>query len=226
MTLRIAVTRATPDAEATAARIRERGHVPVVTPLLTIVPCGYDTNVDGAQALIFTSANGVRAFPAVREAQDTLVLAVGDATAQAANIAGFRDVRSADGDVAALQDLARAALSPDAGKIIHIAGNDVAGDFSSALAAAGYSVERRTAYAAVPARQAPPGLFAPIDVVLFHSARAAEAYISFGAPQAARRTAACMSARVAESAAKTSWARLIVAPRPREDCLLDTALAE
>lgn len=224
--LRVAITRALPEAEATAARVRELGGAPVIAPLLTIVPCGYDTNIEDAQALVFTSINGVRAFPAIREAQDKIILAVGDATAAAAHAAGHKDVRSADGDVASLAALAKTILDPTKGKIIHIAGEHIAGDLAGVLQTAGYQIERRTAYAAVQASTLPPQLKEPLDIVLFYSARAAEAFVAFGAPNSAQLTAACMSPGVAEKAATAAWKRIIVAPAPREDDLLRVTLQE
>lgn len=218
--LRVAITRAEPEASRTAARVRARGAEAVVAPLLTIVPCGYDTSTEGAQALIFTSTNGVRAFPDVGGARDRIVLTVGDATAEAAREAGFSDVRSADGDVVALAALAKATLDPAKGKLVHIAGDHVAGDLGGDLRAAGFSVERRLAYASVAAIELPTALRQPLDVVLFHSARAAETFVALGAPNASQLTAGCLSAAVAQAAGKTSWKRIITAPRPREDDLL------
>lgn len=218
--LRVAITRAEPEASRTAARVRARGAEAVVAPLLTIVPCGYDTSTEGAQAIIFTSTNGVRAFPDVGGARDRIVLAVGDATAEAAREAGFSDVRSADGDVVALAALAKATLDPAKGKLVHIAGDHVAGDLGGDLRAAGFSVERRLAYASVAASELPAALRQPLDVVLFHSARAAETFVALGAPNASELTAGCLSAAVAQAAGKTSWKRIITAPRPREEDLL------
>jgi uroporphyrinogen-III synthase len=153
------------------------------------------------------------------------VLTVGDATAQAARAAGFADVRSADGDVSALAALARRTLAPDAGKLVHIGGDHIAGDLAGELRAAGFTIERRIAYAARAAITAPPGLLQPLDIVLFHSARAAEAFMQLGAPNADKLTAACMSEAVARAAGKSRWARIIVSPAPREDALLRAALA-
>jgi uroporphyrinogen-III synthase len=224
MKLRVAVTRAEPEASRTAERIRARGAEAIVAPLLTIVPCGYDTNTEGAQALIFTSSNGVRAFPDARGARDRIVLAVGDATAEAARAAGFTDVRSADGDVGALAALAKATLDPTKGKLIHIAGDHVAGDLGGVLRAAGFSVERRLAYASVAAIALPEAFRQPLDIVLFHSVRAAETFTALGAPNAARLVTGCLSAAVADAAGKTSWKRIVTAPRPREDDLLAATL--
>lgn len=224
MMLRVAITRAEPEASRTAARVRARGAEAIVAPLITIVPCGYDTNTEGAQAIIFTSTNGVRAFPDARGARDRLVLTVGDATAEAAREAGFNDVRSADGDVNALVALAKRELDPAEGKLIHIAGDHVAGDLGGELRAAGFSVERRLAYASVAAAPLPPALNGPLDIVLFHSPRAAQRFIELGAPNAANLVAGCMSAAIAEAAGKVSWRRIITAPRPREDDLLAATL--
>jgi uroporphyrinogen-III synthase len=219
--MRIAITRAAPENARTAERVRARGGEPVLAPLLTIVPCGYDTNTEGAQALIFTSSNGVRAFPDVRRARDRIVLAVGDVTAEAARDAGFADVRSADGDVESLAALAQATLDPAKGKLIHIAGDHVAGDLGGALRAAGFTVERRLAYASVAVSTLAAAFSAPLDAVLFHSARAAETFLARGAPGSAQLTAACFSQNVSDAAAAAPWNRLIVSPAPRDEALLD-----
>jgi uroporphyrinogen-III synthase len=220
VTLRVAITRAAPDGARTAERVRALGAEPILTPLITIIPCGYDTNVEDAQALLFTSSNGVRAFPDARRLHAKPVLTVGDATADAARAAGFSDVRSANGDVSALAALAAATLRPDAGKLVHIAGDHVAGDLAGALRAAGFSVERRFAYAARAAGTLPPELLGPLDVVLFHSARAAETFVQLGAPNAGALTAACLSQAVADAVSAAKWARVVVSP-----ALLRAALA-
>jgi uroporphyrinogen-III synthase len=143
--MRVAITRAMPEAEITAQRVRELGAEPVIAPLLTIVPCGYDTNTEDAQAIIFTSINGVRAFPATREAR-ARILAVGDATADAARAAGFLDVRSADGDVDALAALAEShSIRPRAANSSTSPASTCRRRFRRRTATRGVSVERRQA---------------------------------------------------------------------------------
>lgn len=220
MSLRVAVTRATPEAEATAERLRAMGAEPVLAPLLTIAPREFDADLDGVQALLFTSRNGVRAFAAASDARGARVFAVGDATAEAAREAGFSDVRSAGGDGAALAALAAATLDPAEGKLLHVAGAHVAGDLVGALEAAGFKVERRIAYEARAATALPAAFAGPLDVVLFHSARAAETFVRLGAPGAEHLTAACISPAVAAAARKAVWKCVVVAPAPREDALL------
>jgi uroporphyrinogen-III synthase len=222
---RIAVTRAQPDADATAARIRARGHEAVIAPLLEIAPRAVDTDVSGALALIFTSSNGVRAFPVTQDAKAIRVFAVGDATAEAARGFGFSDTESADGDVGTLAALVKSRLDPRGGKLIHVGGADLAGDLGGELTAAGFIVERRIAYAAIAATALPAAFKQPLDIVLFHSARAAATFIALGAPNAVSLTAACISPNTAAAARQTAWRRILVAPKPREDDLLDAALA-
>jgi uroporphyrinogen-III synthase len=224
MSLRVAITRAMPEAEATAVRVRERGATPYLAPLLSIVPCSFDVSLRGAQALLFTSANGVRAFPGARAAKALQVLTVGDATARAAHAAGFANVRSASGDAEALIALARALLAPSAGKLIHIAGQHVAGDVAGRLREAGFEVEQRTAYTAVAAATLPSAFAENLDLVLFHSARAAETYMAFGAPGSERFVAGCLSSGVAIAAAKAAWRRIVTAPVPNDEALLGATL--
>ena len=62
---------------------------------------------DGVFALVFTSANAVRAFAAADDNRQVRAYCVGAATAQAATAAGYRSV-SADGDSDDLLELVTA----------------------------------------------------------------------------------------------------------------------
>jgi uroporphyrinogen-III synthase len=216
---RIAITRTLPEAEATAEHLRALGAVPIVAPLLTIAPRSFEIDLAGAQALAFTSINGVRALAAASPERRLPAFCVGLATASAAEAEGYKNVRAGAGDVAALADLIVETLSPKAGPIVHISGEHVAGDLIGALTAAGFAVERRIAYGAEAATTLPVGLAAPVDIILFYSARAAEAFLALGAPNATEMIAACMSHGVAEKAARTKWKDIVVARAPREDAL-------
>jgi len=231
MTLRLAVTRAEPEASRTASRIDARGGSAVLAPLLTIEPNPQlDASLDGVQALLFTSANGVRAFGAPK--RDVAVFAVGENTASAAHNAGFKNVHTGQGDSEALARLAIAACDPGAGKIIHVSGMHIAGDAVGALVQAGFSAERRVAYEARAATTLPSNLATrlaatppQLDRVLFHSARAAEIFTALAKCETPALMAVCLSEQVASAAKLSPWARVIVAARPREDALLEAALS-
>jgi uroporphyrinogen-III synthase len=225
MTLRVAVTRALPEAERTAETLRARGADAIVAPLLQVRALAFDTDLAGVQALLFTSANGARAFAQAAHARNLPVLAVGEATARAARKAGFINVAAGDSDANALAALARARLAPQAGKLVHISGAHVAGDLVGAVAAVGFTAERRVAYQAAIVETLPGAFSTPLDVVLFHSARAAAAFLGFAAPGAGRLTAACLSPVVADTASAAPWKKLIAAPEPTEAALIAAALS-
>jgi uroporphyrinogen-III synthase len=220
---RIAITRALPEAEGSAARLRQLSGEPIVAPLLEIAPLQCSADTSGVQALLFTSANGVRAAQASLE-RALPVLAVGDATARAASQAGFANVRSAQGDVAALAAMAAATLDPKAGALLYLSGAHVAGDLIGALHAAGYDARRAIVYDARIVDVLPAAYLQPLDMVAFHSARAAQAFARFGAPHAAQRIAVCLSPAVAEAAKAVDWARVVVAAAPQDDALWSAAM--
>ena len=220
MSLRVAVTRAAPENARTASRLQERGHIPFLAPLLDIEARAFNASIVGVQALLFTSSSGVHAFASHSHVRSLPVMAVGDATAQAARQRGFAHVSSADGDVATLAALTTRTLDPGAGKLLHIAGTHVAGDLAGTLRREGFTVERRLAYEAVAATAIPSDLSKPLDAVLFHSARTASIFVNLGAPHSDRLAALCLSEAVADAARKTAWKQLIVANAPREDALL------
>jgi uroporphyrinogen-III synthase len=213
-----------PEAHATAERVRAMGHEALLAPMLSVEPRAFDTNVAVVQALFFTSTTGVRAFVQATSDRSARVLAVGDTTADAARDAGFGDVASADGDVNALAELAERTLDPKAGPVVHVAGAQVAGDLVNQLRAAGFNADWRVAYEAIAASTLPAAFAQNPDLVLFHSARAADAFLALGAPRSAEMTAGCFSQAVADAAGRVPWKRIIVAPKPREEALLAATL--
>jgi uroporphyrinogen-III synthase len=111
------------------------------------------------------------------------VLAVGGATAEAARASGAADVVSADGDAAALADLAIRTLDPRGGAVSIWRGRDVAADLAGALTAAGFLVVEHQVYAAEARRRLAPEAAAAlaageVAAVLAHSARGARAFLA------------------------------------------------
>src|ERR687884_298013 len=123
--MRLLVTRPEPDVTATAQALRARGHDAVVEPMLRIEPLETPIPPGRYQAVVSTSANGVRALtgrPELAVLLDLPFLAVGPATAAAARDAGFRRVRMAEGDAAALGRLAAGGPQPRSGPDPHSGG--------------------------------------------------------------------------------------------------------
>ena len=231
--MRVLVTRPQPEAGAFAARLAAAGHEALVDPVIRIHEHPDALPDLGAYGgLVFTSANGVRAFAAATPTRALPVFAVGTASGAAARAAGFAKVAVATGDVTRLGDLIVAA-SP-AGRLLHIAGEIVAGDLAGRLAEAGIALDRAVLYEARPAtalggatRAAlEPGAASPLDAVTFFSPRTAvlfgELLAGEGLGLAATRLAAiCLSAAVADAARAPGYARIAIAARPTAEAMLD-----
>ena len=230
--MRVLVTRPREDAAPLAAALAAEGHETLIQPLLRIEPADPPPALDfaGVQALLFTSANGVRALAALTDRRDLPVFAVGDASAEEARRAGFAAVESAAGDVEDLARLVSLRLRPADGVLFHGAGASLAGDLKGALAAAGFALRRVVLYKAVAA-----GGFAPevrealaagrLDAVLLFSPRSAETFVTLTAAQGLADalgacSAVCLSAAVAERVGGLPWRRVAVARRPDRNSLL------
>ena len=157
--MRLLVTRPEPDATRQAEILAARGHEPVVAPLLLIEPATETTlDLDGAQALIVTSRNALRALAAHPDRAAALRLplfAVGEATAKAATELGFAKVTAGPGTGEELSRLIAGTLDPKAGALVHLAGETVAFDMKAALQAKGFALKQPVLYRAVPATRLP-----------------------------------------------------------------------
>ena len=81
--MRLLITRPREDGEPLAALLNERGFETILDPMMTIVDIDApEMDLSGIQALLMTSANGVRAFARREEDRQTPVYVVGDASAQ------------------------------------------------------------------------------------------------------------------------------------------------
>lgn len=225
------ITRPTIDAAPVAERLRRAGIDSQIEPLLDIrFYADRCPDLDGVQALLFTSANGVRAFAAATDDRSLPVYAVGDATARAARSLGFECVESAGGDVADLASLAKTRLDPDSGRLLHVAGSAVAGDLAGALSEAGFAVERVVLYESRTAKVLSAELAAALDDgaldgVLFFSPRTAATFVNL-MDQAGRRDvfksleAFCLSPAVKDAVTGAPWRACHVASSPTQDALL------
>jgi uroporphyrinogen-III synthase len=112
--VRLLVTRPEPEGGRTATLLRQRGHEVLWLPLMRIEPiANAEFGAGPWAAVLFTSANAVRAIAAHRRFGELAGLAactVGRRTQAAAAAAGFVSVMSADGDVNALARLVASRL--------------------------------------------------------------------------------------------------------------------
>lgn len=228
---RILITRPEEDAAAFAEILTGLGHQVILEPLLTIKPrAGAVLDTAGAQALLFTSANGVRAAARLTGDRAVKALCVGDATARAARDAGFIHVASAAGDVHALAALVTSLCHPAAGPLVHVAGTVSAGDLGGSLAATGFTVNRAVLYEAVAAETlsatSREALAAgKINAVVLFSPRTARTFARIARREELADLFAdvdmlCLSAAVADALESLPRRRTLVAAEPTQDALI------
>lgn len=231
--MRVLVTRAEPEAVRTAAILAARGHQALVAPLVSPLRLPADLDPTGLAAIAVTSPRSIAMMPdGWRSALRPLpAFAVGDRTAAALRDAGFADVRSAAGDIAALASLIRQARLPVGAVLLHPGGEERAGDLAAMLAGTGVTVESPNVYRMVAAGTLPEAVgdalaAGSIDAVLHYSPRSARVFADLVSAaqlaEAARRPLhACLSPAVAAALEPLAAPRVIAAVRPDEASLLD-----
>ncbi|WP_083238943.1 uroporphyrinogen-III synthase [Methyloceanibacter superfactus] len=233
MTMRVLVTRPEFDATREAEALAAHGHDPVLAPLLAIeflpdVPL----DLDGAQALIVTSRNALRALEAHEALPQALGLplfAVGEATARSARRIGFTEVTIGPGTAAGLLPLIRQELHPEKGALVHVAAEAVAYDLKPALEEEGFTFRRPVLYRSHPARALPDEIVSglvsgDITGVILLSPRTAKTFAALAerhgvVTQARSLVCYCLSQAVAEAVTPLGLA-VRVAAHPREEDVL------
>jgi uroporphyrinogen-III synthase len=225
----VLVTRPEPGATATATLLLAMGFQPIVAPLLTIHPLAVTLPAPGdVQAILVASRQAVPPLPA--EFLAVPLLAVGDATAEAARAHGFQTVSSAEGDATALARLARRLCKPSGGPLLLATGLGQGFRLEGLLADAGFTVLRREVYTAHPVPALPPSAqemltTAQAGWVLLFSGETASCLSRL--VRATDRLAgirplslAALSPSVAEAARDLPWRSIHVAMTPTENAVL------
>jgi uroporphyrinogen-III synthase len=229
--MRILVTRAEDEAGELAKLLAARGHQTIIAPLLAIrFEDGADISLAGVQAVLASSANGVRALAQRTKDRGVPVFAVGPQTAEAARIAGFADVRSADGDAIALANATSRWADPKKGALLHATGVDRDGRLGAALREKGFDVRVATLYEAVGATALPKPAAdalqsARLDAALFFSPRSATLFrdctMREGLAESCRTVMAVAISKAAAAAlAPLAFREIRIAKAPNQDALL------
>jgi uroporphyrinogen-III synthase len=238
--MRALVTRPREEAEGLTVALAARGVDAIVEPMMEVqFLTAASPDLAGVQAVLCTSANGVRALAQVAPERGLQLFAVGDATASRARAEGFATVESAGGAVMDLVRLATEKLKPQDGPLLHITGNVVAGDLVGALRARGFAIERIVLYQARPVAmlsEAAVGALRSgwIDFALFFSPRTAAIFTRLTKAAAVAKscgkiTALSISAAANAALAELPWLDRQVAQTPNQTALLvllDKLLAE
>jgi len=227
--LRVLVTRPRFDAARTAQRLSSLGHVAFLDPLIEIEPLPFAAPKAGYAALVFTSANAVRTADSYEELKRLPAFAVGPRTAEVMRETGFQAAGVAQGDVNSLGELIAARL-PAGAKVLHLAGEDRAGDLPGRLSQNGILTDVRVIYRARASKQLRPETVTAfkdkkIDAVLHYSERSAAIFLELTkrdslSELAARARHFCISGAAASPLAALD-VKASVASSPSEAALLD-----
>jgi uroporphyrinogen-III synthase len=221
MTCPLLILRPEPGNVVTCARAQALGLEVLGFPLFETRAVDWDApEPTDYVGVMLTSANAARlAGPCLNRYTHLPLFAVGEATADAAKIAGFISVVSGEGDVSfLLAKIATLGLH----KILHLAGEEYRD-----VATPGVEVDRRTVYAAEPSA-ADPALadaLARSPVALLHSPRAATRFAALVDQLCADRSQIKIAAISANAAACAGdgWQKVVIAPVPRDEALINLA---
>lgn len=209
---RLVVLRPEPGASATVERARDRGLDAFAVPLFRIEPVPWRApDADLFDGLLMTSANAVRhSGGSIATLQGLPVYAVGEATAEAARLAGFEISLVGDGGV----DPLLASIEPGL-RLLHLCGED-----RRVPQAPIQVITPLIVYRAKPV-EAPDLSLIDAAVVLVHSPRA-----GYRLAELVRRRASISIAAISEAAATSvgsGWAEVEIAEEPTDDALLALA---
>lgn len=219
MTLPSVTIRPEPGCSATVAAGRAIGLEIEGQPLFEVRPLAWELPRNRIDALLLGSANAVRhGGPALEAFRDKPVYAVGDATAAAAEAAGFTVAAAGEGELQSLLDTLAGPL-----RLLRVTG----AEHVPLVAPARVVIETRVAYQSVPL-PLPPELAERLGggaLVLLHSAAAARHFAAecdrLHVPRGAISLAA-LGSRIA-AAAGAGWRQVRAAAEPREAALLALA---
>jgi len=212
----VVVLRPQPGNRATVRRLDAAGLTAISLPLFEVRPIDWTLpEVESYDALLLTSANTLHFGGAKLAALRGLpVLAVGAATAEAAQHAGFGVVAVGEGGV---EELLKSPAARRFGKLLHLAGRDRAGGPQGAIA------KTITVYASE-ALAVDHDKLRRIEhsVVLLHSLRAASRLDALADIERATVRLAAISGAVAE-AAGGDWGQRAIAQAPNDAALVALA---
>lgn len=231
--MRVVLTRPEISAARTAARLVSLGHQPVLLPLTQArhLPDAITTAMAADhRVLIATSAETFRALKAAHAPLrlNSLVYAVGEATAAAAHAYGFTDVKTGPGSGEALADLIAAEQAGTARPLVYLAGRPRSPALEESLTLSRVPFETVTVYEMLPlaygGQEIRDALLSPpADTVLLYSREAARLFCAIAASavqECPHLRLLCLSRNVADAIPDNLRKRAGVAETPDEEGLL------
>jgi len=234
----VLITRPRSDSESFAALLSEQGLDHLIEPMIEIEPVDQArVDLSNCQAILFTSANGVRAFADLSKERSLPVIAVGPASAAQARKVGFSDVTASGGNVERLAETVVEKLRPQRGLLFHAAGSVTAGDLLGLLSAEGFETRRQAIYRSVVATAFSSDARSAIKeghvlAATFFSPRTAAAFARVIATEGLEVftkdvRALCLSQAVADAAVADGlvWQEILVASATDQNAMAELACA-
>lgn len=224
--MHVLVTRPLEDGQEIAARLAEMGHRALLAPLLTPhFGVGPEPDFRDVQAVLVTSANGVRALVRRTARRDVPIFAVGPQTTREAEQAGFTDIKNADGDAKKLADATARWTSPDKGVLLHVCGEEAPGTLAGNLEALGFLVRRAVLYRVDAATALPPEAEqalrnGALDAAQFFSPRSARIFCDLATSFPTEKLIAFCISPVTAQALTLPFHEIQVAAAPNQAALL------
>jgi uroporphyrinogen-III synthase len=222
--VKVLLTRPAEDNARIAAMLEPLGASCLAWPLTRIVPLVGRLEVPaGTEAILFSSANAVRAFAAAAPLRDLPALCVGERTADCARAAGFALVQSAGGDAA---DLARLARESGHRRFFHPRGRE-----TTRLPLDGVAVDAVPVYAAEPAGPPPPeaaeafakGAIGIVTVWSPRNGAILRDWLAEARPPLGRTRLVGISAAAVAPLGRAGFAGVLVAARPDASAMVERA---
>jgi len=229
--MRILITRPAEDARELSQTLEAMGHDVIATPLLKILYAdGPAISLDGVQAILATSANGVRAIARRTERRDVPLFAVGPQTEAEALEQGFETIKNAHGDSTALARATAQWAKPTDGALLHAAGAEAPKLLAEALENSGFTVRREVLYEARAAASLPEAAADALksdalDAIMHFSSRSASIFSECARLDALgghckRIVALCISEATARALSPLHFREIRIAKQPNQHALL------
>ncbi|MEM9060539.1 MAG: uroporphyrinogen-III synthase [Pseudomonadota bacterium] len=140
----VLLTRPVADSQRIADLLATEGIETLIWPLTRVETIAGQIDIaDRSEAIVFSSANGVRAFAEQSPRRDLPALCVGARTAGEARSHGFETVAHADGASGDLVDLVRRSVRHH---VTYARGQDVSADLTASLAPHGITCDETVVY--------------------------------------------------------------------------------
>jgi uroporphyrinogen-III synthase len=230
--MQILVTRPLEDSREISQMLEAMGHGVIAAPLLKIeFYDGPEIPLEGVQAILATSANGVRAIARRTPHRDVPLFAVGPQTEAEARAAGFRHIKNAHGDGAALARATALWVKPEDGALLHAAGAVAPKLLVAELEKSGFTVRREVLYVAQAVQRFPDAAAealkaGKLDAVLHFSARSAKTFADCAVREELTAScetlmAVCISEAAAAALSPLHFREIRIAKAPNQQALLE-----